>query len=284
MKKEYWLVTTEHLEDRIWFRKDEDFKVGMNKVAILSASLPLLILAFILMSNHVHFVLECSYIIALEFITRFKRQYSKYYSDQYGKGGRLLLDNKVDIRPVSGEESLEKSIAYTQMNSVAANICLNAADYPWGSGDCFFNLSRPVRKAVGQISGRNLSRILHSRLSLPQHYQMDERGFIHPSSYIPVGFVEELFRTPKRMQFFLNSSSKARMISEAPSFKDQVVLDASRDLCVSLFRKRALSELTEKENAELLKQLRYRLSSDPKQLARVTGVSYEKACELLESN
>ena len=55
--KEIWLVTTDHLEKELWFRDDEDFKVGMNFVAIQAVCCPeVIVLAFILMSNHVHFV------------------------------------------------------------------------------------------------------------------------------------------------------------------------------------------------------------------------------------
>ena len=28
--KDYWLVTTEHLKEGLWFRDDDDYKVGMN--------------------------------------------------------------------------------------------------------------------------------------------------------------------------------------------------------------------------------------------------------------
>lgn len=36
MRKVY-LLTTAHLEDHLWFREEEDFRVGMNYVAIESA-------------------------------------------------------------------------------------------------------------------------------------------------------------------------------------------------------------------------------------------------------
>ena len=56
--KKYYLITTEHLEDKLWFREEEDFVVGMNYVALQALLSPeVLVLAFILMSNHVHFVL-----------------------------------------------------------------------------------------------------------------------------------------------------------------------------------------------------------------------------------
>ena len=47
-EKEFWLVTTGHLEDRLWFREEDDFKVGMNYVAVQAALTDVSILAFIL--------------------------------------------------------------------------------------------------------------------------------------------------------------------------------------------------------------------------------------------
>ena len=57
--REIYLLTTDHLEEGLWFREEEDFKVAMNYVAIQAAcSSTVTVLAFILMSNHVHFVLQ----------------------------------------------------------------------------------------------------------------------------------------------------------------------------------------------------------------------------------
>lgn len=69
-----WLITTDHLEDGLWFREEDDFKVGMNYIAVLAASLDIAILAFSLMSNHVHFVVLGTETDANEFINEFKRQ------------------------------------------------------------------------------------------------------------------------------------------------------------------------------------------------------------------
>ena len=128
--RDCYLVSTDHLEDQIWFRDDADFKVGMNYVALIAAMMGIRILAFVLMSNHVHFVLEGTREEALAFITEFKRRYSKYVQRKYGIR-ELLRSNGVDIRPVGlEEESLERAIAYVQMNCVAANICVHPLQYP----------------------------------------------------------------------------------------------------------------------------------------------------------
>ena len=280
-----WLVTTDHLTDRIWFRDEEDFKVGMNLVAILACSFPVEILAFILMSNHVHFVLAGSYEQVERFINEFKRRYAQHVRKKYGMK-EFLRRNGVDIRPLDGmEESQEWGIAYVQMNCVAANICLSPTNYPWGTGNVFFKVGRTQGRRLDSFSCRARMRLLHSEQKLPPNLIVGEEGFILPDSYVNVKRVEALFRTPKRMNYFLQNSSKAKRrlaASESPSFSDQLVLSAIRDLCHSLFRKNSLETMGWKERAELIKQLRYRFSSDPQQLARVTGLSYETVSVMLD--
>ena len=75
---------------------------------------------------------------------------------------------------------------------------------------------------------------------------------------------------------------KARLVRETPSFKDQLLYSAMLDLISSLFRKNRFEDLNIEQQAEVLKQLRYRFSSEPNQLARVTGSQYEDVCKLLE--
>lgn len=284
---EYWFVTTDHLTDRIWFRDDDDFKMGMNLVAVLAVALSVNVLAFILMSNHVHFVLCCSEEKAHQFIREFKRRHSQYMNKKYGVR-ELLRRVRERVDPVSGvDESLEWVIAYTNMNSVAAKICLSPTGYAWGTGDTFFK-TRPVKgRRMGTLSDRARIALLHSTQPMPPHLLVGEDGYILPESYVDVAMVETVYRTPSRMNFFLQNSSKAkRRLSSAeagaPSFRDQVILPAMMDLCQSLFQKSSLSSLTRDELAELLKQLRYRFSSHASQLARVTGLSCSKVIELLD--
>lgn len=285
-RPEFYLVTTDHLETAIWFKDDEDYKMGMNLVAVLCAVLHVDILDFILMSNHVHFVLSCSYEEAQRFINEFKRRYSIYIRRKYGVK-EMLRENSIDIRPLSiSDESLERGLAYVQMNCVAANICLYPSDYRWGTGSAFFKTSPNRGRCLSELSVREQCQLLHTRLKLPGEYLVTDEGFIDPSSYCNVRFVETLFRTPKRMNYFLQNSSKAkaRLESEGanPAFKDQVISSAVTDLCVSLFRKRCVDELNDSQRSELLKQLRFRFSANINQLCRVTGLTYEEAAHLLD--
>lgn len=286
--KRIYLLSTEHLEDGLWFREEEDFKVAMNYVAIEAARHPeVVVLAFTLMSNHVHFVLKGRRKDVAAFVESFKQRYSLYYQKKYGVK-EFLRRNGVDIKEIPYDsEALEKVIAYVQMNCVAANICAFCNQYPWGTGNLFFNASAPKGIKIGNMSERAKQKALHSNFTkLPDHWILGEDGYILPCCYVDVKAVEQLFRTPKRMQYFLNSSSKARKRLEntnLPAFRDQVILAALPDLCQSLFQKDSFSALTEEEQSEFLRQLRFRFSADINQLARVCGLSYAHAARIMES-
>lgn len=283
--RDCYLVSTDHLEDQIWFRDDADFKVGMNYVALIAAMMGIRILAFVLMSNHVHFVLEGTREEALAFITEFKRRYSKYVQRKYGIR-KLLRSNGVDIRPVGlEEESLERAIAYVQMNCVAANICVHPLQYPWGTGACFFNPVRPGGTPVGRLSARARRRVLSSWAIPPQDFFLTDAGYVDPACYVDVRSVEQLFRTPARLNYFLRNSSKARLRLEGnamPSFRDQSILTAIPDLCRSLFRRSGVEELSPEQRGELLRQLRFRFSADVAQLSRILGIPYGETARMLD--
>ena len=282
----YYLVSTDHLSERLWFRDDEDFKVGMNYVAILAVSANVRVLAFILMSNHIHLILEGTLADVSAFVTEFKRRYSKYYQRKYGIR-EFLRENGVDIRPVEREgEALERAIAYVQMNCVAANICAHPSQYRWGTGPLFFNAARPAGTPLRSLTRRAQVRALKSNARLPQSFRITEAGFIDPASYIDVPSVEKYFRKPSRYNYHLQNSSKAKIRlqeSALPAFRDQSILAAAPDLVRSLFRMNSMQELSREQKGELLRQLRFRFSADVAQLSRILGIPYKEAVDLMDS-
>ena len=287
--RKYYLVTTEHLKAGLWFRDERDFMTGMNFVAIQAFESEVTVLAFILMSNHLHFVVEGRWADVKAFIDGIKSRFSKYLNHKYGTS-EFLRRNKVAIEEVSSlNEGLERAIAYTQMNSVAANICSHPSQYPWGTGPSFFNATKRSGKPLGGLSKRARIRLLHCcKDDLPADWLISEEGYILPESYVNVAFVEALYRRASRMNYFLVTSSKARRKIENsedrhPAFKDQVILAALPDLYRSLFGKPCFEELTPEEQMESLRQIQHRFCSNVHQIARVTGLTYEAAARMLDS-
>jgi len=295
--EEIWLVTTDHLEKEILFRDDEDFKVGMNFVAVQAVCNPeVIVLAFILMSNHVHFVVVGTREAVGVYFCEFKRRYSVYFSARWGVKN-LLRRNCVDIRKIPfGDEAPERAIAYVQMNCVAANICAHPSQYLWGTGNCFFHPAsgndghQPFPAScirLRDFSARARERMLHTNCnSLPLEWHLGPEGFILPQDFVDVRSVEALYRNPKRMNYFLVTSSKARKRLESeerlPAFRDQTILAALPDLCRSLFGKDTFLSLSAEEQTEYMRQIRFRFSADVNQIARVCGLSYAEAARLID--
>ena len=284
---DYYLISTAHLSEGLWFRDEDDYRTGMNYMAIVSYTLGIPVLAFVLMSNHVHMVIACNEEQALTFITEFKRLYSFYYRHKY-KAKEFLRNNECDYRKLSKEdESLERAIAYVQMNPVAANICPHAFLYPWGTGSSFFDTRGVAGNLLSEYSFRHQIRMLHSNVRLPQNFRIDN-GHIQPRSYVKTLLVEKLFRTPKRMNYFLFNSSKAKSRRENqealhPSFRDWSLSAFMTDLCRSLFNQESLDKLNQAQQAEIVRQLQYRFSADINQISRVSGVPYEDICKYLDT-
>ena len=285
---EFYLISTDHLCEQLWFKDDEDFKVAMNYIAVVVFITGVTVLGFALMSNHIHFVVECDYETARRFINLFKQNYAAYYRKKYGVK-TFLRRNGVDILPLPlNGESVERGVAYTLMNPVAANICLYPTEYRWCCCDAFFR-DRPVKgRPLKDFSARKQARILRSHAKLPQDWIINEDGYIQPDSYVAVKFVESLFRNPNRFNFFLRNSSKANAkMSQRndglPSFRDQAIFYAIPDLCRSLFKKTKLEDLNEKEWSELIRQIRFRFSSDLYQISRIVGKPYEEVSRLFDT-
>ena len=280
----YFLVSTNHLETRILFQDEEDFKAAMNYVAVVTSVTGVKVLSFVLMSNHVHFMLCCTREQADSFIVRFKTAYGKYYRNRYGMGN-LLRRNNVDFKEITPQfEALEKAIAYVQMNPVAARICLHPTGYRWGTGNVFNNLNRERGMPLSDPSMRARQRLLKSEVQLPPHWTVGREGYVLPESYVNLDFVEKLFKTPARMNYFLNNSSKARLIEgrNNPSFRDQVVQDACVDLCRTMFGSDSVESLEKEEKKEVLQQLKRRFSADINQLGRTTGLKPEEISRMFE--
>ena len=80
------------------------------------------ILAFVLMSNHFHFILHASKEDSELFVHRFKMLVSKYLNEKYGNH-KILRKNPVGVSCLpDGSDLLRQKIAYVLNNPVKAGL------------------------------------------------------------------------------------------------------------------------------------------------------------------
>ena len=221
----------------------------------------------------------------IDFINQFKQRYSRYYSRKYGVT-EFLRGNGLDTKEIPLEdEALERTIAYVHMNCVSANICAYPHQYPWGTGNWFFNPDNSGGKRLGDLSSRACRILLRTRSDqIPQDWRVSEKGYVLPASYVNVKGVEACFRTPKRMLYFINNSSKTKKRVERAevSFRDQSIHTCLPDLLGSLFQKNSFNALQEDEKVECVRQIRFRFNADATKIARVCGLTYAEAADYLD--
>ena len=133
----YFHAYTKGLEDKQLFKDREDFIAGMNLLAVVCSTFPQLkLLAFVLMSNHVHFVLYGTEQQAKEFMDMYKNLVSRYVRTRYGEA-KYLRHLLTTVSEVALEnEGLKRLIAYVLNNPVKAGINCVATGYEWSSARC----------------------------------------------------------------------------------------------------------------------------------------------------
>jgi len=90
------------------------------------------ILAFVLMSNHVHLLMET--IEPLEKITRLLKGYTARRANQYlGRTGQTFWQDESFDHWVRNSAELERVIHYIENNPVTAGLVVYPEDWPWSS-------------------------------------------------------------------------------------------------------------------------------------------------------
>lgn len=133
----YYHVCTDGNQLPWMFRDDEDFRNGINRLAICSLALKLSVICFILMDNHVHFIFYGTLAQCKEFTCRYKSAISRWIADKYGING-YLSNLSTEIISIDSEEALMETVAYIDRNAIMAGYKYLPCDYPWGSAKYMF--------------------------------------------------------------------------------------------------------------------------------------------------
>lgn len=273
----YFHVYTKGLEDREIFRDREDFIAGMNILAVVCFSCKVRPLAFVLMSNHFHFVLKGRREVAERFIWLYKNLLSRYLRKRYGTEGylRRIVTTVADV--TTNDDALKRLIAYILNNPVKAGINCVANGYEWSSARCYFNMIDTVADAYTSISAynvRELKAILHSNKKLPSHWYITASGYVDPKFYVDFAAVEKLFVRSRSYEYFLSSSLSVRKgVTENITFSDSILISALNEVLQKKYGVGSISELDDFLKTNLVKDMKVRFSASSKQLARVLGMN-----------
>ena len=264
----HWHICTDGLEKNVIFKSDTDYIYGMNSIPVCAVGNQVTILAFCLMSNHVHFIVHGEEDNCRKFITQYKKRLTALTN---------LSSTNICIKHRDDDDYLMKAIGYVLRNPVSAGIRLMPYHYDWSSASLYFKKpdSGRLGKKIGTLSYRSKRELLHSQTTLLDEYILTEKGLILPECYVDFEYVENLFRSPARLMYAMSRNENMEMelsgdILHKTKYSDEELSGTIKELCEEIFQKSSADLLSIENRYRLAKILhkRYRLSR--KQLARLT--------------
>ena len=259
-----------------WMFQDErDFIAGVNRIGICCLRTGAKAVAYVLMDNHVHFVLRGTMPECKDFITLYKQLTGTWIHVKYGLND-FLRNLPTNIILLDTEEKLLNAIAYIDRNPVVAGYRFLATEYPWGSARYVFKNSREVldAKPLSEMSRRSQIAILATKMILPGDWRIDSNGMICPDSFLNVALIESYFKSPARYSYYLSKKLEGEVDLELQSSQKVFIPDIElrrivKEMIRKDFNKERVKDLDVNSRLSVARKLRYRYASSIRQIARM---------------
>ena len=264
------------------FQDEKDFIAGINRIAICHLRTCVEIIAFVLMDNHVHFVLYGTMPQCKAFINLYKRLTGKWILMKYGISD-YLRGLPTEILRIENEESLLNTLAYLDRNPPMAGYRYMHSEYPWGSSKYIFRDTKTLEKeeswkSASGYTRRALRSILNSKIEIPESWLINDSGMIHPLSFLNIRKLESCYKTPVRYAYFLAKTIEGIVEQELEHSQKLFIPDKElrsivRKMARELFGTENIIELNVKERLIIARRLRYNYASTIKQISRMVHLS-----------
>lgn len=273
--KKYYHVCSQGLEKGLVFSCDDDFISGVNDIAICLLKFDVKIVCYCLMSNHFHFILYGDGQACRDFVNEYKRRCGirlRLSKMEVNALGNLQLS----FNEIEDAEYLENAIAYVLRNPLAARINIMPYHYKWSSAAIYFKGESALEGTpVNDLPERKRNRVLKTKLALPDHYLLNERGMILPECFVDPKLTEAIFRHPSRLMFALAKKVEAEVelkfgIAEQVSYTDAEMKSMVNELISAEFGVRGISSLSNQQKLRLCSMMKRNYNASVKQICRIT--------------
>lgn len=285
-----WHFYTDGTSVELFFNDKESFIFGMNLIYFLSKEYGITILAFVLMETHVHFIIYGNFVPADKFIHEYIREMSIHTRIRLGYKNPLKFC-KTSYQKINDDQYLKKAICYVLRNPLVAGMPFSPLDYPWGSGALYFRNAeswcnqQPPITLFKKIRREEYYRTYSTKRQIPEGTQMIGL-MIHPSEYVNIHLVEQIFRTHKSFYYHLGRAREDEIEAMGGTISNFTIplremRQNKRDTCMELFGTEDIRKLGTRERIRLARVLKSRYNSSPKQIARLCGLIYAEVCQII---
>lgn len=257
------------------FKDDSDFIAGVNRTGICAVVSGVKLVSFVLMDNHVHFILYGDMPSCKDFILRYKNLTGRYIYSKYGLK-EYTHTLPAEIIRIDSIDRLVTTVAYLDRNPIVAGWGKMPDEYRWGVSRFIFRTQWGCEKFrnLDTLSFREQRVLLGTHVRLPQDWRVDESGMLDVRCFVDVAFLEKLFRSPGRYLYFLSRKLEGAVDQFFTMGTKTFVLDKDLRFIVEKLAKEHYGErdirlLNVNARLHIARKLRYEYASTVKQISRM---------------
>lgn len=193
------------------FRNQADFTRAFNCFALAALDTESRPLAEAELTSHVHFCSQCD--SPKEFMRQYRYSYTRFFNSKYKRKGRLG-EKYYYITEIDGIRHLTCGVNYVLRQGLHHGITSTAFEYQNCSVNSIF------RKELGKdflpnlISDSTRYLYLPEGVSDPRQIRMNKDGLLLREDVLDIGYLEEVYITPRNFLFQMNRLSDESWISE----------------------------------------------------------------------
>lgn len=208
MKNLYHLCYTSHKEELC--RNINDYERMVYRIAQTAITTSSQILAYAVMSTHVHIILLTD--STSDFCRRLRHSYTGSFNLKYGRKG-TLGEKTFYSRELRNTPHIAAAISYVLRNPVHHNVTTNPFSYPYSTANLYFRSS--IERVLAETEATGISAKYKYNLNdVASPYLRNKEikdkisflynGRVNPLSFIEVGMVESHFGTYNAFQYNLH--------------------------------------------------------------------------------
>lgn len=177
---------------QIIFEDDEDRNFFMYRLEYYKIEYKFKILAYCLMDNHVHLVIQvCSKSISA-IMQALETSYVKWFNMKYHRSGHLMQD-RFKSEPIENEGYLLTVIRYVHNNPIKAGLCSSCAAYKYSSYNEYIHKAKLVDSAIClAIMNKNDFVLFHQQQNNDICLELEEYSYRLITDREALNFLREL--------------------------------------------------------------------------------------------
>lgn len=286
-----WHFSTDGNAVDAMFYDEQDFRDAMNGIYVLLRKYNVVVLAFVLMDTHLHFILYGDFEECNRFMHDLVARISRGIKVRYGYANKLSRV-PVNYQKIDSDRYLKTAICYVVKNPTAAGLPYLPWNYPWSSGPLYFHRDLPWSmvprlqvSALSDLTDLERRKILKTRM-VKSSAEALINGLVLPREYVAVELVERIFRTASGYNYFLCTSRESDVEARGGrisrlSIPMQEMRQHRIEICMQMYGRPSMNTLNPEQRLWVARALRSRYHSSTKQVARLCGLIYDEVKDMI---